>query len=238
MPGYRVFPPENQEAFPHPTDCENAFQHLLRLQAFKPATVWKIVGERVFAFLSRNDSIGVWVERATGPFCRAISPIAERKECEPNGVRSPCARLGDRLPPRTAKWAVPPGPTASFRLSSPARCEHSVASATKMILGWLAVQINMQPFGLVGASFRACERRSGKPPFVAPVAMRVWLHGFGCSAPARREGLCPTLRPARGGEGQLLSASPPTLRLGYLCWQANSIEERSLMAESRRVLRP
>ena len=78
--------------------------------------------------LSRNDSIGVWVERATGPFCRATSLTAEHKEGEPNGVQSPCARLGGRLPPRTAKLAVPPGPTASFRLSTnritPPTCEN------------------------------------------------------------------------------------------------------------------
>jgi hypothetical protein len=64
---------------------------------------------------SRNDAIEVWVERATGPSCRATSPTVERTAHSRNGERSRCARLGGRLPPRTAKLAVPPRPTASLR---------------------------------------------------------------------------------------------------------------------------
>jgi hypothetical protein len=66
--------------------------------------------------LGRNDAIEVWVERATGPFCRVTSPTVERTAHSRNGERSWCARLGGRLPPRTAKLAVPPRPIASFRL--------------------------------------------------------------------------------------------------------------------------
>jgi hypothetical protein len=52
-------------------------------------------------------SINFWVERATGPFCRATSPTAVRTTTSLNGELRPCARLGGKLPPRTAKLAVP-----------------------------------------------------------------------------------------------------------------------------------
>ncbi len=59
--------------------------------------------------LNRNHSVEFRVERDTGPFCRATRPTALRTTRAPNGERSSCAQLGGRLPPRTAKLAVPPG---------------------------------------------------------------------------------------------------------------------------------
>ena len=67
--------------------------------------------------LSRNDAMEFRVERATGPFCRATRPTAVRTTRSLNGERWPCVRLGGKLPPRTAKLAVPPGLTAWIRLS-------------------------------------------------------------------------------------------------------------------------
>jgi len=68
--------------------------------------------------LSRSDPIELRVERATGPFCRATSPTAVRTTTSPNSEQFLCVRLGGKLPPRTAKLAVPPRPTAWFRLSA------------------------------------------------------------------------------------------------------------------------
>jgi len=56
------------------------------------------------------------VERAAGPFGRATSPPAARAGGSLIDEPLPCARRGGKLPPRTAKLAVPPEPTAPFRL--------------------------------------------------------------------------------------------------------------------------
>ena len=54
---------------------------------------------------------------ATGPFCRATSPTAVRTTSSLIEEWSPCVRLGGKLPPRTAKLAVPSRPITSLRLS-------------------------------------------------------------------------------------------------------------------------
>ena len=60
--------------------------------------------------LIREDSIGVWVERATCPTALCTTRAQ-------HGERSLCARLGGKLPPRTGESPVPLGPTASLRSS-------------------------------------------------------------------------------------------------------------------------
>jgi hypothetical protein len=66
--------------------------------------------------LSRNHAVHFRVERATGPFWRATSPTALSKER--SLFSEPVLRSlpGGKLPPRTARLAVPPKPTASFRI--------------------------------------------------------------------------------------------------------------------------
>ena len=68
----------------------------------------------VCSALAAGPMQSVWVERATGPFCRATRPTAGRTESPPKCLLTRRTRSGGKLPPRTAKLAVPPRPTASF----------------------------------------------------------------------------------------------------------------------------
>jgi hypothetical protein len=101
------------------------------------------------------------VERATGPSCRATSPTVERTAHSRNDERSWCARLGGRLPPRTAKLAVPPRPIASFRLracNKMSRCEFPAGPAGECPAGeWCSegTTENSPAFGCAGRSCRA-----------------------------------------------------------------------------------
>jgi ketosteroid isomerase-like protein len=72
---------------------------------------------RLHAALSsgRNDSVNGSVARATGPFRRATSPPCLRANRKPFGWDPFDAGVGGKLPPTTARLAVPPKPTASLR---------------------------------------------------------------------------------------------------------------------------
>ena len=67
--------------------------------------------------LGRIYAVGFRVERATCPFLRATSPQALQPEVSRNGGLNYHGRFGGKLPPSTAKLAVPPISTASLRLS-------------------------------------------------------------------------------------------------------------------------
>jgi hypothetical protein len=62
----------------------------------------------------RDAVRAVRVERATGPFCRATSPTAKSDLHTPR-LRVSSMTLGGKLPPRTAKLAVPPKPVCSLQ---------------------------------------------------------------------------------------------------------------------------
>lgn len=65
--------------------------------------------------LGQNDAVHFRVERATGPFCRATSPIHWGKESSALGEPPSPSRPGGRFPPETARLAVPPKPITWFR---------------------------------------------------------------------------------------------------------------------------
>ena len=71
--------------------------------------------------LNRYHSVGFLVERATCPFRWATSPPVMLPEV-PRKTESCChARLGGKVPPSTARLAVPPISAEYLRLSRPGR---------------------------------------------------------------------------------------------------------------------
>src|SRR4029453_18398225 len=80
-------------------------------------------------------AVVVWVERATGPFCRATSPTAERSRNALSAEESLRVRLVARLPPGTARLAVPPKPKL-YRLGwcreAPLRLEFKAESVKRI----------------------------------------------------------------------------------------------------------
>ncbi len=71
---------------------------------------------RNIPWLSRNDAVAFRVERATCPFRWATSPPVLLPEVPLNSEFCCHARLGGKLPPSTARLAVPPISTACLRL--------------------------------------------------------------------------------------------------------------------------
>ena len=57
---------------------------------------------------SRNHALEFRVERATGPLRRATRPLSVARPTRTVRFRNLRARLGGKLPPRTARLAVPP----------------------------------------------------------------------------------------------------------------------------------
>jgi hypothetical protein len=81
--------------------------------------------------LSQNDVVHFRVERATGPFCRATSPTHWGKESSVLGEPASPFLPGGKLPPETARLAVPPEPIAWFRLR--------LWRACLCLLAWLTI---------------------------------------------------------------------------------------------------
>ena len=74
------------------------------------------------------------------PVLSGDSPDSRAPTRALNGGRPLCARLGGNMPPRTAKLAVPPGPTASFRFSPlEGPKEYAVELPEKM---WRCLRVN------------------------------------------------------------------------------------------------